>query len=395
MRIVVFTGKGGVGKTSVSAATAVRAAQLGYRTIVLSTDLAHSLADSLDVPLGPEPREVAPNLWAQETDVYHNLEAHWGVVKQWLEALMAWRGMDSIVADEMAILPGMDELANLLWINQHHDSGKYDLVVVDAAPTGETLRLLSFPDVLSWWMERLFPIQRKAMGVARPLLRTVLDIPLPSDEVYAAIERLFGQLERLHKMMIDPELTSIRLVFNPERMVVREAQRTYLYLNLFQYPCDLAVCNRILPEAVHDSYFTAWKETQARHVEMAAEAFRPLPMKQVPLFDDQVVGLAALERMASALYPSAEDPAKVYYRGRPHEIVRGDDGYTLELPLPTVAKGDLQLRRVGDELFVRVGNYRRTIMLPRPLVGLEPRGAKLEDGVLRVGFARPEPRRSA
>src|ERR1044071_3603530 len=162
---------------------------------------------------------------------------------------MAWRGMDSMVADEMAILPGMDELANLLWINQHHDSGQYDVVVVDAAPTGETLRLLSFPDVLSWWMERLFPIQRKAMGVARPLLRTLVDIPLPSDEVYAAVERLFGQLERLHKMMVDPELTSIRLVFNPERMVVKEAQRTYLYLNLFQYPSDLAGCNRRLPQA--------------------------------------------------------------------------------------------------------------------------------------------------
>ena len=207
---------------------------------------------------------------------------------------MAWRGMDSMVADEMAILPGMDELANLLWINQHHDSGQYDVVVVDAAPTGETLRLLSFPDVLSWWMERLFPIQRKAMGVARPLLRTIVDIPLPSDEVYAAVERLFGQLERLHKMMVDPELTSVRLVFNPERMVVKEAQRTYLYLNLFQYPCDLAICNRVLPEAVHDDYFAHWKETQARYVEAAAEAFEPLPMKRVPLFDDQVVGLGAL-----------------------------------------------------------------------------------------------------
>src|SRR5919199_3356618 len=302
MRILVFTGKGGVGKTSVSAATALRCAQLGYRTIAVSTDLAHSLADSLDVPLGGEPTRVAENLWAQETDVYHNLQTHWGTVHEWLQALMAWRGMDSMVADEMAILPGMDELANLLWINQHHDSGQYDVVVVDAAPTGETLRLLSFPDVLSWWMERLFPIQRKAMGVARPLLRTIVDIPLPSDEVYAAVERLFGQLERLHRMMVDPQLTSVRLVFNPERMVVKEAQRTYLYLNLFQYPCDLAICNRVLPAAVNDDYFTHWKETQARYVEAAAEAFEPLPMKQVPLFDDQVVGLGALARMAEALY---------------------------------------------------------------------------------------------
>jgi arsenite-transporting ATPase len=386
MRILVFTGKGGVGKTSVAAATALRCAQLGYRTIAVSTDLAHSLADSLDVPLGAEPTAVADHLWAQETDVYHNLQTHWGTVHEWLEALMAWRGMDSMVADEMAILPGMDELANLLWINQHHDSGQYDVVVVDAAPTGETLRLLSFPDVLSWWMERLFPIQRKAMGVARPLLRTIVDIPLPSDDVYAAVERLFGQLERLHKMMVDPELTSVRLVFNPERMVVKEAQRTYLYLNLFQYPCDLAICNRVLPEVVQDDYFAHWKETQARYVQAASEAFEPLPMKRVPLFDDQVVGLGALARMSAALYPDGEDPTQVYFRGRPHEIERSGDGYSLLLPLPSAARGDVGLRRVGDELFVRVGPYRRTIMLPRPLVGLEPRGARLEDGVLRVAF---------
>lgn len=395
MRIVVHTGKGGVGKTSVSAATALRCAQLGYRTIAISTDLAHSLADSLDAELGPEPSLVAPNLWAQETDVYHNIEAHWGVVKDWLEAIMAWRGLDSIVADEMAILPGMDELANLLWINQHHDSGRYDVIVVDAAPTGETLRLLSFPDVLSWWMERLFPIQRKAMGVARPLLRSLIDVPLPSDEVYQEIERLFGQLDRLHRMLVDPELTSIRLVFNPERMVVREAQRTYLYLNLFQYPCDLAVCNRVIPEAVHDHYFDAWKQTQARHVELADEAFRPLPMKQVPLFGDQVVGLEALERMASALYPGDEDPTQVYFRGRTHSIARSGDGYEMRVPLPSAAKGDVSLRRIGDELFVRVGPYRRTILLPRPVVGLEPSSAKLEEGTLQIGFvgAKQEARR--
>jgi arsenite-transporting ATPase len=289
----------------------------------------------------------------------------------------------------------MDELANLLWINQHYDSGKYDAIVVDAAPTGETLRLLSFPDVLSWWMERLFPIQRRAMGVARPLLRSLIDVPLPSDEVYQAIERLFGQLDRLHRMMVDPDLTSIRLVFNPERMVVREAQRTYLYLNLFQYPCDLAVCNRVIPEEVHDHYFDAWKRTQARYVEMADEAFQPLPMKRVPLFDDQVVGLPALERMATALYPGQEDPLQVYFKGKTHSIERRGDGYEMLVPLPTAVKGDVGLRRVGDELFLRVGTYRRTILLPRPLVGLEPRGAKLEEGTLRIGFvgAREEARR--
>ena len=388
MRIIVFTGKGGVGKTSIAAATALRCSQLGHRTVVMSTDLAHSLADSLDLPLGPEPKLVAPNLWAHETDVYHNLEAHWGTVKDWLEALMAWRGMDKLVADEMAVLPGMDELANLLWINRHRDSGNYDVIVVDAAPTGETLRLLSFPDVLGWWMQRLFPIQRKAMGVARPLLKSFIDLPLPSDEVYASIEKLFGQLEDLHKRMVDPDQSSIRLVFNPERMVVKEAQRTYLYMNLFQYPCDMAICNRVIPAEVEDPYFAHWKETQAKHVELAREAFTPLPMRLVPLFDDQVVGLEQLGRMAEALFPGQDDPAGVFYRGQPHTIEAAEDGYRMTIKLPTAVKGEVALRRVGDELFVRVGPYRRSIMLPRTLVGLEPRGAKLDEGVLTIRFER-------
>lgn len=389
MRIIVHTGKGGVGKTSIAAATALRCAEQGKRTIVMSTDLAHSLADSLDMPLGPEPKQIVDNLWAQETDVYHNLETHWGTVKDWLEALMAWRGLDKLVADEMAVLPGMDELANLLWINRHRDSGNYDVIVVDAAPTGETLRLLSFPDVLGWWMQRLFPIQRKAMGVARPLLRSFIDIPLPGDDVYASVEKLFGQLEDLHKMMVDPDQSSIRLVFNPERMVVKEAQRTYLYMNLFQYPCDMAICNRVIPAEVEDPYFAHWKQTQATQVELAREAFTPLPMRLVPLFDDQVVGLAQLARMAEALFPGQDDAAGVYYRGQPHTIQpAGDGAFGMSIKLPTAVKGEVTLRRVGDELFVRVGPHRRTIMLPRTLVGLEPRGAKLDEGVLTIRFER-------
>src|SRR5437588_5762157 len=227
MRILVYTGKGGVGKTSVAAATATRSAALGHRTVVLSTDLAHSLADSLDVPLGPVPKQIAPNLWAQETDIYNNLQTHWGDVQHWLNAVLRWSGeVDRLVADELTVLPGMDELANLLWINRHRESGNYNVIVVDAAPTGETLRLLSFPDVMRWWMQRIFPIQRRAMGLARPLIGTFIDMPLPSDRVYDSVERLFSQLDTLHTMLVDPQLTIIRLVLNPEKMVVSEAQRT-------------------------------------------------------------------------------------------------------------------------------------------------------------------------
>ena len=394
MRILVYTGKGGVGKTSVAAATAARCAGLGYRTVVLSTDLAHSLADSLDVPLGPEPTPVGPNLWAQETDIYNNLQTHWGVVQEWLSAILRWSGeVDSLVADELTVLPGMDELANLLWINRHRESGNYDVIVVDAAPTGETLRLLSFPDVMRWWMQRIFPIQRRAMGLARPLISTFVDMPLPSEKVYDSVERLFAQLDRLHRMLVDPKLTSVRLVLNPEKMVVSEAQRTSTYFHLFGYPMDLVVANRVLPAQVTDTYFEHWKTTQARYLRQVEEGFSPVPIRTVPLFDDQVVGLDALGRMAAALYGD-EDPSRIYYAGRPQTLEAvPPDSYRLTIPLPFATKGDVSLRQTGDELFVHVGAYRRHLILPRALIGLRATRAKLEeaDGTLAISF---EPTRS-
>lgn len=394
MRILVYTGKGGVGKTSVAAATAVRCAALGHRTVVLSTDLAHSLADSLDVPLGPEPRQVGPNLWAQETDIYNNLQTHWGVVQEWLSAILRWSGeVDALVADELTVLPGMDELANLLWINRHRESGNYDVIVVDAAPTGETLRLLSFPDVMRWWMERIFPVQRRAMGVARPLLRTFVDIPLPSDRVYESVERLFGQLDTLHGMLVDPQLTSLRLVLNPEKMVVSEAQRTSTYFHLFGYPMDLVVANRVLPADVHDPYFAAWKDTQARYLRQIEEGFSPVPIRTVPLFGDEVVGLAALGRMAGALYGD-EDPSRVYFSGRPQRLESlPTGGYRLSIPLPFATRGDVTLRQTGDELFVHVGAHRRHIILPRVLVGCHATRAKLDEpsSTLNITFEPGQP----
>jgi arsenite-transporting ATPase len=380
VRILFYTGKGGVGKTSVAAATAARCAALGYRTVVVSTDLAHSLADSLDVRLGPEPAEVAPNLWAQETDIYYNLQAHWGLVQEWLNAVFRWQGrVDDLVADELTVLPGMDELANLLWINRHRESGKFDVIVVDAAPTGETLRLLSFPDVMHWWIERIFPIQRKAMSVARPLLGAITDMPLPGDKVFASIDGLFKQLDRLHGMLVDPKLTSVRLVLNPEKMVVAEAERTHTYFHLFGYPTDLVVANRVLPAEVTDPYFAAWRDTQARYLERIEEGFSPVPIRRAPLFSDQVVGLEALGRMAQALYVD-EDPTQIFYQGAVQRIEHRPDGtYELLLPLPFATKGDASLRQHGDELFVQVGAHRRHVILPRALMGRRVAGAKLDE----------------
>ncbi len=392
MRILVYTGKGGVGKTSVAAATALRCAELGYRTVVLSTDLAHSLADSLDTTLGPEPSLVANNLWAQETDIYNNLQTHWGVVQEWLNAILRWSGeVDSLVADELTVLPGMDELANLLWINRHRESGRFDVIIVDAAPTGETLRLLSFPDVMRWWMQRIFPIQRRAMGLARPLIGTFIDMPLPSDKVYDTVERLFAQLDKLHAMLVDRTLTSVRLVLNPEKMVVSEAQRTSTYFHLFGYPMDLVVANRVLPAEVSDPYFQHWKETQTRYLKRVEEGFSPVPIKQVPLFEDEVVGLDRLRQMAHALYQQ-DDPSQIYYSGS-SQVLEGlaDGGFRLTIPLPFATKGEVHLRQTGDELFVHVGAHRRHVILPRALVGLSATRAKLDEpnAVLTVDFRQP------
>jgi arsenite-transporting ATPase len=387
MRIILYTGKGGVGKTSVSAATAVQAAKRGYRTLVMSTDLAHSLADSFDVKLAPEPVEVAPNLWAQETDVYHNLRTHWGRIQEWLRSLLAWRQVDDIVADEVSVLPGMEELANLLWVNRHRESGDYDLIIVDCAPTGETLRLLSFPEIGRWWVEKIMPIHRTAVGVMRPIMRATTGMPMPGDDVYDTVQELFGQLDRLHQMLIDPELTSVRLVTNPEKMVIKEAQRTWSYFNLFGYPSDLIVLNRLIPDAVADSYFADWKQTQSRHRAMVEERFAPVPIKELPLFRDEVVGIERLAEMGEVLFGS-EDPAQIYFRGRTQQIERTPDGYILSLPLPFVEKGEVNLLHAGDELMVQIGQARRNIILPRTLVGLTTRGASFEGDVLKIRFAR-------
>jgi arsenite-transporting ATPase len=389
MRVILYTGKGGVGKTSVAAATALRSAHLGYRTLVMSTDAAHSLGDSFDMPLGGEPAPIVDNLRGQELDVFREIDRHWGTLQDWLKVLMAWRGLDEVVAEEMAVLPGMEELAGLLHLVNHCDQGEYDVIVVDCAPTGETLRLLSFPDVARWWMHRIFPIERVAARIARPVLRRVTDLPLPNDEVFSAVKQLFAKLEEMRGILTDPATSSVRLVLNPEKMVIKEAQRTFTYLNLYGYATDLVVCNRVIPEAVSDSYFQAWKETQERYYQQVEEAFAPLPILKAPLMEQEVMGLAMLDRFAEAVY-GALDPTAVLHQGQIHQIRQEDSQYVLTLTVPFITKEEISLSQVGDELVVQVGNFKRNIILPRALVGMESRGAKLEDDRLSIRFARPE-----
>jgi arsenite-transporting ATPase len=385
MRVILLTGKGGVGKTTVAAATALRSARLGYRTVVLSTDAAHSLGDSFDIPLGPEPKAIGDKLWAQETDVEYNLRKHWGIVEQWLRSLLQWRGLDELVADEIAILPGMDELSALLWVNQHCGSGDFDVVIVDCAPTGETLKLLSFPDVAGWWVEKMLPIHRRVVGVLRPVIRPFTNLPLPGDDVYAAGEDLFRRLEELHSLLADPDVSSVRLVLNPEKMVIKEAQRTFTYLNLYGYATDAVVCNRLLPEAVQDGYFQTWKITQQEHFRVIQESFSPLPVFTVPLMEQEVVGTVMLEKVAAALYGD-EDPTRLFVRGPVQEVVSEDGRYVLTIALPFVTKEELSLVRNADELVVHAGNFKRNIILPHLLQGLPVLGAKFEGDKLRISF---------
>ncbi|MDP2728156.1 MAG: TRC40/GET3/ArsA family transport-energizing ATPase [Dehalococcoidia bacterium] len=389
MRVILYTGKGGVGKTSVAAASALRLAELGYKTIIISTDVAHSLADSFEVPLGATPTSIGPNLWGQEVDILHEIKANWGAIQKYMIALLAWQGLDLVVAEEMAILPGMDEVSSLLYITRYQESGDYDVVVVDCAPTGETLRLLAFPDIARWWIQKILPIERRATQVIRPLVGPLLHMPFPEDEVFEAVEKLFGRLDKMRSILSDPEHASIRLVLNPEKMVIKEAQRTFTYLNLYGYPTDAIVCNRLIPAEVESKYFEFWKESQDRYFQLIEEAFSPIPILRVPFFDREVVGQDMLRRMAEALFGS-RDPGLVFFKGRAQHIEKGDGYFSLTIPLPFATKGDVSLLRSGDELVVQVGSQRRNIILPRALAAMEVSEARMEEATLRIRFDKKD-----
>src|ERR687893_446343 len=298
-RTILYTGKGGVGKTSVAAASARRCAAAGLRTVVLSTDPAHSLSDSFEVELGGDPTPCGDNLFGQEVQAQEEMERHWEAVQTWLGELLADRGVDSISAEELTVPPGMDELFSLLQIKSHYEADEFDCVIVDCAPTGETLRLLSFPDVAKWWLEKVFPWERRLMAAARPLARGLLDVPMPDEAVFDDVERLVRNLVAMNAILRDRASTSIRLVMNPDRMVVKEAMRTFTYLKLYGYLTDAVVVNRLLPA---EGYFAAWREAQEEQLELVRSAFAPVPVLTADLFEREVVGDEMLDRLAGAVF---------------------------------------------------------------------------------------------
>ena len=388
-RILLFTGKGGVGKTTAAAATALRCADAGLRTIILSTDPAHSLSDAFDVPLTSVGSPITPKLWGQQLDAQERLEDAWGDIQEYVMDVLGWAGVDAVEAEELSVIPGLDEIFSLTDIKAYAERGDWDVIVVDCAPTAETIRFLSLPDILSWYMERIFPMERRVAKIVRPILSRVTSLPVAGDEVFDATRRFYDRLDGVRELLTDSRRTSVRLVVNPERMVIAEARRLSTYLALFGYGVDAVIANRLLPDAVTDPWFKAWKDAHAEHLMAIEEGFAPLPILKAELAPEELVGVERLRRFGEILYGSA-DPAGLLHHGEPLRIEKRGADYVLSLELPFADRDDLDLGRVESELLVRVGPYRRGIVLPDSLKRRSVDAAKMVGDRLEVTFVIEE-----
>jgi arsenite-transporting ATPase len=389
MRIILYLGKGGVGKTTVAAATALRSAQLGYKTLVASTDIAHSLADSLDMALGDKPIEVADNLWAQEISVVADIHNYWEVLQGFVSSMISGNGLSNVVADELSAFPGMDEIVSLLHINKQAQDRNFERVIIDAAPTGETIRLLTMPDTFRWYAGHLSRFEGGIVKMLRPFAGRLLKGPA---EILDALSKLDEATGELRATLSDPAVSSYRVVLQPEKMVIREAERAVSYLGLFNYPVDGVVVNRVLAQAPDEGEFYQKRyELQQKYMEMIEANFRPLPLFYVPYYAEEVVGLESLARLANDCF-GERDPGEVFYRGKVQEILEtADGGYLLRIPLPFVTSHGVRLRKRGDELFVTIGNFKREMILPTVLAKRRAGGGRLQEGTLEITFLPPEP----
>jgi arsenite-transporting ATPase len=384
-RILLFTGKGGVGKTTCAAATALRAARDGQKTLVLSSDPAHSLADAVDRDIGPEPREIEDNLFAQEVDLYYSMTKYWGNMRQLMLTVFRWQGVDQVAAEEMAALPGMNEGSVLLWLEQAVREADYDLIVVDSAPTGETLTLLTLPQVTQWWLAKAFPFQKFAFKSVGFGVRKTTGIPL--DKGYEELEAIFEKLEAVRDLLAAPAVTSIRLVMNPEKMVIEEARRAYTYLQLYGYGVDSVVVNRVLPEdrVPEGSLFEGYLTSQKRYMKEIRNSFEPLPILTVPHLGEEVFGVDRLARVAGGMYGD-RDPTDVFHREPTFEVTEDGDDYVIEIRLPFASEEQVEARQFGEQLVVQVGNQRRNYILPNFLSYYRLAESALQEGRLRARF---------
>lgn len=387
-RILLYTGKGGVGKTTLAAASALHAAKQGVRTLVLSTDPAHSLADALDQPLGPEPQLLRPNLEAMEVDLYYSMSRHWDNLRKLLFQVFKWQGVDQVAAEELAALPGMEEASALLWIDDFYQEAKYDLIIVDSAPTGETLTFLTLPQTLQWWLQRAFPGQRLAIRTSGAWLRTMTGIPL--DKGLEELERLYEKLSRVQKLMSNPEISSIRIVLNPERMVLREAQRAYAYLQIYGYPVDAVMVNRVFPETEGETFLKKYLAAQKTYLREIEDSFAPLPVWQVPHLGEEVYGLTLLERIGQALYGD-RNPADIFHQETLYRLEQHKDHYTLSIRAPFMTGDDLNVKQFGDEIVIRFSNRQRNLFLPKFLSYYTIDETQVAEGWLTIRFIKPSP----
>ncbi len=391
MRIIFFAGKGGVGKTSVAAATGIRTADMGHRTIIMSLDVAHSLSDVFDLERGlldhnrGEPLKVAENLWIQELDILEEIERNWGDIHKYLSTLLTTTGLDEILAEELAILPGMEEISLLLYINRYVRDKTFDVIILDCAPTGESLRFISIPTTLEWYMEKIFKMERTIAKYIRPVAGRIYDIPIPGDDYFAAIEHLFDRLRGVDEILVNPQITTVRLVTNPEKIVLKETQRAFMYFCLYKMNIDGIIMNRILPDGVNDTYFEGWRETQKGYIEKAREYFSPIPIFHVHLFKGEVLGYNSLKVLADQIY-MGKDPLDHFFEGEPYNLTKEDGEYRLTMKLPFIMKKDVELNKLAEELVVRVGGFKRHFLLPRQVASLNSIKAVLEGQNLCIYF---------
>lgn len=380
MRIILFTGKGGVGKTTLSASTGAYLSELGKKVLVVSVDPAHSLSDVLEVDVGPEPKEIFRNFYAQEIDVYYSIEKFWGVLKEYLKNLLKWQGIEEVLAEEMSVLPGMEEVSSFLWINKHVEEGKYEIIIVDSAPTGETLRFLSLPDAASWWVTKILPLQRKLMRFIRPAAKIVTDIPLPEEETYDALEELFRQVYNLYYLLQNQEISSVRLVVNPEKMVIKETEKAFTYLHLFGFPVDAIFINRV---AEKESPFY---EIQKKYIERIVKSFEPTPIFIIPQVYEEVLGYEKLKEFGKKIYQD-KNPAEVFFKDKPFEIFEKNGNYILKIILKEPSEEKLEVYQKEEDLIIKIGNFKKHFFLPRVLLNKEIKGARIKNNYLEIDFS--------
>lgn len=390
-RLILFCGKGGVGKTTVAAASALAAAKAGHRTIILSLDLAHSLFDSLDLDRGlfdknlGHPVPVTENLDAQEIDVQEEISRHWSDVYKYIALLFTSTGLSDAVAEEVAVLPGTEDVITLMYVNHYIKEGKYDTIIVDCPPTGDALRFVNMTSTIEWYMMKRFNLDRTIVRLVRPLLGKKADnMGMPEDSYFEGMKSIFQKIDGVNELLVNPQVTSVRLVTNAEKMVIRETQRAYMYFNMYGMTTDHVVINRLLPES-NDAYFSRWFQTQRAYAKEIREYFDGVPVVSLPLFEDEVLGLPRLQKMADLLY-SGKDPTEIFVSEPPYKFVKKENEYSLIFQLPFVEKEQVDIHRAGEDLIIRVGSFKRHVPLSRSIVNLEVTSAQFKGNELVVKF---------